>query len=103
MIEPSNHSARRTRPPRSGRMDQRYYSGEEIHVGDRVEFSGCPATILLVIDRDEWPSDESLESRDWWRTEYQSGFLLVQDAGARIFLPEAGEDLIFVSHASNVT
>jgi hypothetical protein len=84
-------------------MDQRYYSGEEIHIGDRVEYGGCQATIMLVVDRDEWPDDETLESRVWWRQEHGSGSLLLQGAGARIFLPKADEDLAFVSHASDVT
>jgi len=82
-------------------MDQQYYSGEEIHMGDRVMFCGCPATVVFVIDRDEWPDDQSEESRDWERKENGSGFLLRQENGARIFLPEADEDLFFVSRASN--
>ncbi len=78
-------------------MDQRYLSGEEIHIGDRVRYGRCSATILLVVDREEWPVRETEESRVYWRTEHKSGFLLKQDPGARIFLPEADEDLTFVS------
>jgi hypothetical protein len=81
-------------------IDQRYQSGEEIHIGDRVQYAGFPATISLVIDRDEWPDEESAESRAWWRSEHRSGFLLAQHTMGRVFLPEADEDLIFVSHAA---
>lgn len=68
-------------------------------MGDRVTFSGCPATILLVVDRDEFPAAESEASRDWWRLEHGTGFLLNQDGGADIFLDEADEDLILVSRS----
>jgi len=43
--------------------NQNYYTGGEIHVGDRVVLAGCPATILLFIDRDEFPSDDSEANR----------------------------------------
>lgn len=69
-------------------------------MGDRVQVCGCPATVVFVIDRDEWPDDQNEESRNWERKENGSGFLLLQDAGARIFLHEADEDLFFVSRAS---
>jgi hypothetical protein len=78
-------------------MGQRYLSGEEIHIGDRVQYGQCFATILLVVDREEWPAGETEEGRQYWRTEWKSGFLLKQDPGARLFLPEADEDLTFVS------
>ena len=83
-------------------MEQHYYSGEEIHIGDRVEFCGCPGVIILVIDREEWPDDQSLESRAWFRAEYGSGFVIRQDAGAEIVVDGADEDLFFVSRATNV-
>ena len=70
-------------------------------MGDRVQFCGCPATVVFVIDRDEWPDDQSEESRAWNREQSATGFLFLQDAGARIFLPEADEDLFFVSRAEN--
>jgi hypothetical protein len=75
---------------------------DSIHIGDRVEFGGRPAKIVFVIDRDEWPDDEGLESRKWWHSEHGSGFLLVQNTGARIFEPDADEDLIFVSRSQAV-
>jgi hypothetical protein len=78
-------------------MDQRYHSGEEIHIGDRVRYAGCLATIMFVIDREEWPIAESEDSRLWWRSEHKSGFLLTQDGGGRVFLPDADEDLTFTS------
>jgi hypothetical protein len=83
-------------------MDQRYLSGEEIHIGDRVEYAGFPGRVVLVIDRDEWPDGESMESRVWWRSEYHCGFLLVLDTGGRIFLPDADDNLIFVSRSQAV-
>ncbi len=79
--------------------DHRYYTGEEIHIGDRVTFGGCAATILFVVDLDEFPASEPAEGRDWWRTEYGSGFMIHQNDGADIFLAEADEDLLFVSHS----
>jgi hypothetical protein len=80
--------------------DQRYYTGEEIHLGDRVTFGGCASTIVFVVDRDEFPNSETAEARDWWRTEHGSGFMVHQDAGADIFLDEADEDLLYVSRAA---
>lgn len=79
--------------------DQRYHSGEEVHLGDRVTFGGCPSTITFVIDRDEFPDSESPESRAWWRSEHRTGFMIHQDDGADIFLDEADEDLLFVSRS----
>ena len=79
-------------------VKQCYLSGEEIHIGDRVEYAGSPATILLVIDREEWPANQPVESRDWWRAEHKSGFLL--SAYGRLFLSEADEDLTFVSRGA---
>ena len=79
--------------------DQRYYTGEEIHIGDRVIFCGCASTIMLVIDRSEFPPESDADSRAWWRAEYGSGFWLRQDAGADIILPEADEDLFFISRS----
>ena len=78
-------------------MDQRYQSGEEIHIGDRVHYGRCLATILLVVDREEWPVGETEESCQYWRTEHKSGFLLKEDPGARVFLPKADEDLKFIA------
>jgi hypothetical protein len=78
-------------------MDQRYLSGEEIHIGDRVVYARFPGTILLVVDREEWPAAQSDKSRAWWRSEHKSGFLLRQDSFGRVFFPEADEDLTFVS------
>ena len=84
-------------------MDQRYLlSSEEIHIGDRVEYAGFPGRDVLVIDRNEWPDDESVERQAWWRSEYGSGFLLVTDTGGRIFLPDADDNLIFVSRSRAV-
>jgi hypothetical protein len=82
-------------------MDQRYLSGEDIHIGDRVEYGGRPSTIVFVVDIDQWPDNESMERRAWWRAEHGSGFLLLQDVGERIFFPKADEHLVFVSRAPN--
>ena len=83
-------------------MEQRYYSGEEIHIGDRVKYGGQPATVVFVIDREEWPADESVESRSWWRAEHRSGFMFISDTGARFLLPDPDEDLDFVGRRANV-
>jgi len=78
-------------------MDQRYSTGEEIHIGDRVTYHDCPATIMLVIDREEWPVGETEENSEWWRSEHKSGFLLAENAGARVFVPDVAEHLSFIS------
>ncbi len=83
--------------------DQRYYTGEEIHIGDRVTFGGCPSTIVLVVDRDEFPPSESYASRTWWRTAHGSGFLIRQENGADIFLDGPDEDLLFLDRANSTS
>ena len=35
-------------------IEQRYESGDEIHVGDRVRYAGDTGTIVFVIDRGEY-------------------------------------------------
>lgn len=77
--------------------DQRHCTGEEVHRGDRFVYAGKPATIVLVVDREEFPADEPEESREWWRAEEGSRFLMRQDDRTHFFLDEADEDLVFVS------
>jgi hypothetical protein len=69
--------------------DQRYHSGDEIHVGDRVRYAGDTGTIVFVIDRREY-SPKYPES-DW--SEYGTGFMIETPAFARVMLDEADEDL----------
>ncbi len=79
--------------------DQRYYTGEEIHIGDRVVFCGSESSIVFVLDRAEFPPTMSPEARAWFYSENESGFMIHQDAGADIFLYQADEDLFFVSRS----
>lgn len=69
--------------------DQRYHSGDEIHVGDRVCYAGETGIIVFVIDRCEY-STEYPES-DW--SDYGTGFMIETPAFGRVMLDEADEDL----------
>ena len=75
--------------------DQRYYSGDEIHVGHHVRYAGDTGTIVFVIDRGEY-SPRCPES-DW--SHYGSGFMIETPAFARVMLDEADEDLELLDRA----
>ena len=76
--------------------DQRYYSGDEIHVGDRVRYAGDTGTIVFVIDRDEYSSKYS--EGDW--SHYGTGFMIETPRFARVMLDEADEDLELLERAT---
>lgn len=56
----------------------------------------------FVVDRDEFPTSESQESREWWIKEYGSGFMIHQNDGTDIFLNKADKDLLFISRAGSL-
>jgi len=72
-------------------MDQRYSNGQEIHVGDRVTYNRQRGRIAFVADRGEFT-----EGYDW--REYSTGFMVVFDNGARLYL-EVADDLLLVEAA----
>ena len=69
-------------------IDQRYRTGREIHVGDRVTYNRQLGHIVFVADRREFA-----EGYEW--TEYSSGIMIEFDHGARLFLEAADESLVF--------
>jgi hypothetical protein len=76
--------------------DQRYHSGDEIHVGDRVRYAGDSGTIVFVIDRSEYSPD--YPERDW--AHYGTGFMIETPRYARVMLDQADEDLELLQRAT---
>lgn len=74
---------------------QRYYTGEDIHAGDLVRFSEVPTTIVFVNDSGEYLPGFSATEWDYLGT----GFMMRQENGALIYLPEADEDVVFEQRA----
>jgi hypothetical protein len=70
------------------RMDQRYSSGREIHVGDHVSYDNQRGRVVFVADRGEF------EKGYEWK-EYSSGFMIEFDHGARLLLESADDLLVF--------
>ena len=69
-------------------MDQRYSTGQEIHVADRVSYNKQRGRIVFVADRSEYA-----KGYDW--KERSSGFMVEFDNGARLFLEAADDKLAF--------
>jgi hypothetical protein len=69
-------------------MDQRYSSGREIHVGDRVTYNNQQGQVVFVADRGEYA-----KGYEW--KEYSSGIMIVFDNGARLRLDAADDMLVF--------
>lgn len=78
------------------RIEQRYESGDEIHVGDHVRYAGDTGTIVFVIDRCEYSA--AFPEKDW--SHYGSGFMIQTPAYALVMLDKADEDLEFLSRAT---
>lgn len=75
----------------------RYESGEEVHVGDRVEFCGCPGTVVFAIEQDEWTPEFPKEQWDY----LEHGFMVREDDGTLIHHTDAeGGCITLVSRAS---
>ena len=75
-------------------MDQRYITGEEIHVGDRVTYNRQSGRIAFVADRGEF-------SKGYGPKEYSTGFMIEFSNGARLFLEQADNMLHVVEQASH--
>lgn len=75
--------------------DQRYSSGEEIHIGDRVMYAGSLGVVVFVIDRAEYSS--GFPAEHW--SGYGNGFMIQDEGIGLVMFDEADEDLKLVSHA----
>lgn len=69
-------------------MDQRYSTGREIHVGDRVSYNNQRGRIVFVADRGEFA-----KGYEW--KDYSSGVMIEFDNGARLLLEAADDLLVF--------
>lgn len=69
-------------------MDQRYSTGREIHVGDRVAYNKQRGRIVFVADRGEFA-----EGYEW--KDRSSGIMIEFDNGARLLLDAADNLLMF--------
>ena len=69
-------------------MDQRYSTGQEIHVGDRVSYNNQRGRIVFVADRGEF--EKGYEWKD-----YSSGLMVEFDNGARLLLEAPDALLVF--------
>ena len=76
--------------------EQRYSSGEEIHIEDRVIYGGSPGTIVFVIDRGEF--SQEFPEEHW--SDYNAGFMIRNEAMGLVMLQEADEDLELVSRSN---
>jgi len=76
-------------------IEQRYESGDEIHVGDRIRYAGDTGTIVFVIDRAEYSPE--FPERDW--SHYGSGFMIQTPKFALVMLGKADEDLELLARA----
>ena len=59
-------------------MEQLYYSGEEIHIGDQVGYAGHPGEVVFVVDRGEYSPDFQKKTgrttkRDSWSKRQHMG------------------------------
>ena len=77
-------------------IEQRYESGDEIHVGDRVRYAGDTGTIVFVIDRGEYSPE--FPEPDW--SHYGSGFMIQTPKFALVMLDKADEDLELLARAT---
>ena len=77
-------------------MEQRYNSGEEIHVGDRIRYAGDPGTIVFVVDRNEY--SPAFPEKDW--SHHRTGFMIQNSAYGLVMLDKADEDLEFLGRAT---
>ena len=76
--------------------DQRYYTGEDIHIGDQVTYGRSPGTIVFVIDRSEYSPEFPAEH---W-SHYATGFMIQCDSMGLVMLQEPDEDLELLHRAT---
>ncbi|HMJ87591.1 MAG TPA: hypothetical protein VK504_30645 [Vicinamibacterales bacterium] len=70
-----------------------YLTGEEIHIGDRVLFSGHPAIVVVVIGRNEYAPGYPREGR----SNDERGFVMRTDDGQMYMYEYADEDIKLLS------
>lgn len=68
-----------------------YITGEEIHIGDRVLFSGLNAVVVIVIGRREYAPGYVQAAGD------ERGFVMCTDDGQMYMYEYADEDIEFLS------
>jgi len=74
-----------------------YATGEQVHAGDRVRYKGTTVTVAFVSDGEEGEFSSGYEDYHG----HEAGIMLRDDDGELTFLPEPGEDLELVGHASS--
>jgi hypothetical protein len=77
-------------------MEQRYNSGEEIHIGDRIRYAGDHGTIVFGVDRNEYSA--AFPEKDW--SHHGTGFMVQNSAYGLVMLEKADEDLEFLGRAT---
>ena len=77
-------------------MEQRYFTGEEIHGGDRVRYAGCPGTVVFVIDRGEYSPE--FPAGHW--SSHGSGFMVQTSAFGLVLLLAADADLELIGRGA---
>ena len=83
--------------PQRNLQSPRYLTDETIEAGDRVRLGAWPGVIEFVLDTGPQPP-----CTDWFKTEYEHGFMLSTAETGPIFQQDADEDLIFVARAKGV-
>lgn len=78
--------------PTPTKRTQVYTDGSELHAGDRVTYNGQPATVVFVIDTDEYSPEFASSARE----NLETGFMLRFDNGAMLHLDRADERLVRV-------
>jgi len=77
-------------------IDQRYSSGDEIHLGDCVRYAHDIGKIVFVINRGEY----SLEFPESNWSQYGTGFMIQTSKHALVMLDKADQDLELISRAT---
>jgi hypothetical protein len=76
-------------------MSLRYTTGEEIHAGDSVLFSGQNGIVVIVLDTHE--SALGFDAQEW--TDYEHGFLIRTEDGQLYMHEYAEEDIQLLSRS----
>ena len=73
-----------------------YESGDEVHIGDRVDCCGYPGTVVFAVEQDEWTPEFPKEQWDY----LEHGFMVREDGGNLIHYTEATGCITLLSRAS---
>ena len=77
-------------------MEQRYHTGEEVHIGDRVRYAGHPGIIVFVIDRSEFSPE--FPAANW--DDEKTGIMLKTEAYGLVMLQKPDEDVEFLGRGT---